>query len=207
MWTETCTHQLCLTQDDMAEDTRLKWNPPTRDRDSVEELWQLLAEGHVHTIGSDHAPLPKTSGRGHLDAEPGRRECCRDDVPGLRDRGDARARHSDHPGRRPALDDAGEAVWPLPAERERSRSGATPTSRSIETDGRRTLDARELEFIPSQERWSPFDGRELRVFPQYTIVRGRPVFAEGEIVGDRGYGRYLVPARASAPDGAGNRRG
>ena len=27
----------------------------------------------------------------------------------------------------------------------------------VETDGRRTLDARELEFIESQEKWSPFD--------------------------------------------------
>ena len=63
----------------------------------------------------------------------------------------------------------------------------------VETDGRRTLDARELEFIESQEKWSPFDGRELRVFPQYTIVRGRPVFAEGQVVGKPGYGQFLTP--------------
>ena len=62
VWVETCPHYLCLTTDDMAKDGRLKWNPPSRNPESVERLWELLRDGHVHTIGSDHAPLPKQPG-------------------------------------------------------------------------------------------------------------------------------------------------
>jgi dihydroorotase-like cyclic amidohydrolase len=76
--------------------------------------------------------------------------------------------------------------------------GADADFTVIETDGRRTLDARDLEFIPSQQRWSPFDGRELRVYPQYTIVRGRTIFAEGTVVGEPGHGAYLTTAAVTA---------
>ena len=61
----------------------------------------------------------------------------------------------------------------------------------LETDGRRTLDARDLLYH-EQEPWSPFDGRELRVYPMYTIVRGRVVCAEGELVGEPA-GRFVRP--------------
>ena len=59
VWAETCHHYLCTTKEDAIADPRLKWNPPTRDRETVEWLWRLVAEGHVHSVASDHAPLPK----------------------------------------------------------------------------------------------------------------------------------------------------
>jgi dihydroorotase-like cyclic amidohydrolase len=64
----------------------------------------------------------------------------------------------------------------------------------LETSGRRTLDANELEYH-EQEKWSPFDGREVTVSPVYTVSRGRVVFAEGEVVGEPGHGE-LVTRRA-----------
>jgi len=196
VWTETCTHQLCLTQDDMAQDTRLKWNPPTRDRASVEELWQLLADGYVHTIGSDHAPLPKTADADIWTQNPGAGNAVETMFPvfateALHDRGIPLARIVDLLSTTPAK------LFGLYPRKGAIQVGADADFTIIETDGRRTLDARELEFIPSQERWSPFDGRELRVFPQYTIVRGRPVFAEGAVVGELGHGVYLTPQSAS----------
>ena len=41
------------------------------------------------------------------------------------------------------------------------------------------LDAQELEYH-EQEKWSPFDGCEVTVYPVYTVLRGRLIFAEGE---------------------------
>ena len=38
----------------------------------------------------------------------------------------------------------------------------------------------------------PFDGREVRVYPVYTLVRGRVVFAEGAVVGEPGFGEFLA---------------
>jgi allantoinase len=197
VWTETCTHQVCLTQDDMAQDTRLKWNPPTRDRASVEELWQLLAEGHVHTIGSDHAPLPKTADADIWTQNPGAGNAVETMFPvfateAMHERSIPLGRIVDLLSTTPAK------LFGLYPRKGAIQVGADADFTVVETDGRRTLDARDLEFIPSQERWSPFDGRELRVFPQYTIVRGRTVFAEGSVVGEPGHGIYLTTAAATA---------
>jgi allantoinase len=201
VWTETCTHQLCLTQDDMAQDTRLKWNPPTRDRSSVEELWQLLADGYVHTIGSDHAPLPKTPNADIWTQNPGAGNAVETMFPvfateALHDRDIPLARIVDLLSTTPAK------LFGLYPRKGAIQVGADGDFTIVETDGRRTLDARELEFIPSQERWSPFDGRELRVFPQYTIVRGKTVFAEGAVVGERGHGTFLTPQSTLARSAA-----
>jgi allantoinase len=200
VWAETCPHQLCLTQDDMAEDTRLKWNPPTRDRASVEELWTLLAEGEVHTIGSDHAPLPKTPGADIWTQNPGAGNAVETMFPvfateALHDRDISLARVVDLLSTMPAK------LFGLYPRKGTIQVGADADFTIVETDGRRTLDARDLEFIPSQERWSPFDGRELRVFPQYTIVRGHVVFGEGAVVGQPGHGEF-VTMHSTAPSDA-----
>ena len=199
VWTETCTHQLCLTQDDMAEDTRLKWNPQTRDRASVEELWGLLAAGEVHTIGSDHAPLPKTPGADIWTQNPGAGNAVETMFPvfateAMHEREIPLARVVDLLSTMPAK------LFGLYPRKGTIQVGADADFTVVETDGRKRLDARELEFIPSQERWSPFDGRELRVFPQYTIVRGHVVFAEGAVLGQPGHGEFLTTSSAAPSD-------
>ena len=202
VWTETCTHQLCLTQDDMAQDTRLKWNPPTRDRESVEELWALLAQGQVHTIGSDHAPLPKTVGADIWEQNPGAGDAVETMFPvfateAVHERGISIGRVVDLLSTMPAK------LFNLYPRKGAIQIGSDADFTIVETDGRRILDARDLEFIPSQEKWSPFDGRELRVYPQYTVVRGRMIFAEGSIVGEPGHGQYQTNGRVATMSRAG----
>ncbi|MGI9658980.1 MAG: amidohydrolase family protein, partial [Gaiellaceae bacterium] len=60
----------------------------------------------------------------------------------------------------------------------------------VDTSTKRTIDARELEYH-EQEKWSPYDGREVDVWPVYTLLRGKLVFAEGEIRGAPGDGQFL----------------
>jgi dihydroorotase-like cyclic amidohydrolase len=187
----------------MAQDTRLKWNPPTRDRASVEELWALLAKGEVHTIGSDHAPLPKKADADIWEQNPGAGDAVETMFPvfateALHNRGIPITQIVDLLSTTPAK------LFGLYPRKGTIQVGTDADFTVIETDGRRTLDARELEFIPSQEKWSPFDGRELRVFPQYTIVRGRTVFAEGSVVGEPGHGQYLSNHRVGAVSGVGS---
>lgn len=197
VWTETCTHQLCLTQDDMAQDTRLKWNPPTRDRASVEALWQLLADGQVHAIGSDHAPLPKTPDADIWAQNPGAGDAVETMFPvfateAVHERGIPIARVVDLLSTTPAK------LFGLYPKKGTIQVGSDADLTIAETNGHRTLLASDLEFIESQEKWSPFDRRELRVFPQYTIVRGHLVFAEGQIVGEPGHGQFLAGRCASS---------
>ncbi|WP_043847186.1 dihydroorotase [Crystallibacter crystallopoietes] len=56
---ETCPHYLTFTAADMKEQHgRLKINPPLREREHVEGLWQGIGDGLVPVLSSDHAPWP-----------------------------------------------------------------------------------------------------------------------------------------------------
>jgi dihydroorotase-like cyclic amidohydrolase len=72
------------------------------------------------------------------------------------------------------------------------RLGSDADFAVVETAGNKVLDARDLSYH-EQPAWSPFDGREVRVYPVYTILRGRVIFGEGGFVGEPGYGTFLAP--------------
>ena len=45
VWAETCHHYLCTTKEQALEDTRLKWNPPTRDEPPRSTALEARARG------------------------------------------------------------------------------------------------------------------------------------------------------------------
>lgn len=56
---ETCPHYLSLTVKDLEEQGGLaKSAPPVRDQEEVEGLWDAIANDEIDTIGSDHSPAP-----------------------------------------------------------------------------------------------------------------------------------------------------
>jgi len=190
VWIETCPHYLCLTKEKMAADTRLKWNPPSRDAASVEELWRLLKEGHIHTIATDHAPLPKVAGADIWTQAPGVGNglevmLCVVATEALHRRGVSLPQIVDLTSTTPAR------LFGLFPRKGTIAIGSDADFAVIETDGRRQIDARDLEYH-RQEKWSPFDGWEVRVYPVYTVVRGNVIYAEGEIVGQPGYGQFVT---------------
>jgi allantoinase len=195
VWVETCPHYLCLTTEDMAKDGRLKWNPPSRSPESVERLWQLLAEGHVHTIGSDHAPLPKTAGADVWTQLPGAGNGLEPMLPVVATeavrRGISIQRVVDLLSTTPAR------VFGLYPRKGTIAVGSDADFAVLETNGKRELDAQKLEYH-EQEKWSPYDGWEVTVDPVYTVLRGRVIAAEGAVVGEPGYGE-LVTRRAAVP--------
>ena len=68
---ETCPHYLTLTKD-APIGNHGKVNPPLRDWDDVESLWEEMEGGNIDTIGSDHATYQRRHKAGSLwDAMPG----------------------------------------------------------------------------------------------------------------------------------------
>jgi allantoinase len=196
VWIETCPHYLCVTLEDMAADTRLKWNPPSRSSESVERLWQLLAEGHVHTVGSDHAPLAKIPGADIWTQLPGAGNGLEGMLPLVATeaarRGVTLAQVAGLLSTTPAR------LFGLFPRKGTIAVGSDADFCVVETNGSKMIDAQQLEYH-EQEKWSPFDGREVTVFPVYTVLRGRVIFAEGEVTGEPGFGeliakREMVPA-------------
>ncbi|NLA60686.1 MAG: allantoinase AllB [Firmicutes bacterium] len=57
MTAETCGHYLTLTSEILSQKGAFgKCNPPLRSARCVEGLWDRLARGEIHSMGSDHAP-------------------------------------------------------------------------------------------------------------------------------------------------------
>jgi allantoinase len=195
VWIETCPHYLLVTLEDMATDTRLKWNPPSRSAASVERLWQLLAEGHVHAIGSDHAPLAKVPGADVWNQLPGAGNGLEGMFPLVATEADRRGiplpRVADLLSTTPAR------LFGLFPRKGTIAVGSDADLCVVETNGSKTIDAQEMEYH-EQEKWSPFDGREVTTFPVYTVLRGRTIFAEGAVTGEPGYGE-LIAKQAAVP--------
>jgi len=193
VWVETCPHYLCLTTEDMAKDGRLKWNPPSRNPASVERLWELLRDGHVHTIGTDHAPLPKQPGADVWTQLPGAGNGLEPMLPVVATeaarRGIPLQRVVDLLSTTPAR------LFGLYPRKGTIAVGADADFAVLETNGRRKLDAQDLEYH-DQEKWSPYDGWEVTVYPVYTVLRGRVIAADGKVLGEPGGGEFISAAAA-----------
>jgi len=189
LWVETCPQYLCISKDEMA-DPRLKWGPPTRDRAAVDGLWQMLREGHIHTIGSDYALAPRVQTENIWEQGTGVGNSVETMLAvvateALYERDVPITRIADLLSTTPAK------LFGLYPRKGAITIGSDADFAIVETNGRQILDARKLEYH-EQEPWSPYDGRELRVYPVYTILRGRVIFGEGVLTAEPGRGEFLT---------------
>lgn len=197
VWAETCHHYLCGSKEDSLSDNRLKWNPPTRDAAAVDWMWELLREGKVHTVASDHAPLAKDPNANVWEQRPGSGNGVEIMFPVF-------ATDALH-GREVGIERVAEVMSTNPAKifrlegKGRIEIGGDADFAIVETNGSRVLDASELHYH-EQPNWSPFEGKELKVYPVYTVLRGKTMYAEGEIRGQAGDGRLLTPPGAATRD-------
>jgi len=183
---ETCPHYLTLTGEDMERlGAVAKCAPPMRDPVNRDQLWRELVGGRLDTLGSDHSPSPwvlkenadffkvwgGVSGIQHL-------------LPLLLDAGlepgpFARLA-AENPARRFRLSHKG-----------RLEPGMDADLVLVEKGPARTLSAEDLFY---RHPHSPYVGRSLRVRVARTILRGRAVFCDGEIVSPPA-GRLVKPQR------------
>ena len=170
VWVETCPHYLCLTTDDMAKDGRLKWNPPSRDP----SRWSGSGSCCARAMSTRSAPTTRrcrsspapTCGRSSPGAGNGLEPMLPVVATEAARRGIPLHRVVDLLSTTPAR------VFGLFPRKGTIAVGADADFAVLETNGRKTLDAQELEYH-EQEKWSPYDGWEVTVYPVYTILRGR----------------------------------
>lgn len=57
VFAEVCTHHLFFTEDDYQRlKGKVKVNPPIRNQEDIDALWQGLNDGTIDALGTDHAP-------------------------------------------------------------------------------------------------------------------------------------------------------
>jgi dihydropyrimidinase len=189
---ETCPHYLTLDTD--AEIGAYgKVNPPLRPHSDVEALWAAIADGTIDTIGSDHVPRDgKFKDGGIAKASPG--------FPGLQallplvlteghlKRGISLERIVDLVSTRPA------ANFGLGDRKGAIRPGADADLVVVDLDAPNVLSA---ESELSGAGFTPWEGTEVGVRVERTIVRGRTVYRDGAVI-DEAVGQYLPRATSGA---------
>lgn len=184
---ETCVHYLLLSESDVARLGPIaKVNPPIRDEAAHEKLWELLREGRIATVSTDHAPWPiETKQQPILRASAG--------MPGLETFLAGMVTAGLRRGF-PLPELLGFVTW-RPAEvfGLADRKGRLSPGLDADVavfDGRSPWTFR-AEETPSAADWSAFDGWSFAGRVEATYVRGRRVFADGSVVGCAGDGRWL----------------
>ncbi|HEV8468314.1 MAG TPA: allantoinase AllB [Candidatus Limnocylindria bacterium] len=194
---ETCPHYLEFAEGDVERlGPALKCAPPVRDARNRDGLWRALLEGKIDLVASDHSPCPpalKERGRDDIFAAWGGVAGVQSLLPALFT--EAARRAGD------ALDVrkiAGFIVWRL-AAKPAQRFGLWPRKGTIAVGA----DADVVLFDPDRA-WSlaregshtrgvdPYVGRSFRGRVVFTLVRGRVIYRDGEIVTNAPHGRFIA---------------
>jgi allantoinase len=187
---ETCLQYLLLSMEALREQGgRAKCNPPLRAREDVDRLWQLLADGAIDIVTSDHSPYPleRKETADIFDALAG--------MPGVETLGTLLYSEGVASGR---IDLARflELVCSGPAElmglarKGRLARGADADFVIFDPDAAWTLDESDLHHAVT---WSPYHGREVRGRVISTWLRGRCIYAHNDVVAEPGSGRFVRP--------------
>lgn len=157
--------------------TFAQMNPPIRGEAERDALWRAVAAGIVDVIGSDHAPHTREEKAAAYPASPSGMPGVQTLVPVMLDHVN-RGRLSLE--RFVDLTSAGaQRLFGL-AGKGRLAVGYDADFTIADMQARRTLND---DWVESKCGWTPFHGHVLQGWPVGTIIRGRAVMWEGELLG------------------------
>ena len=178
--------------------TLAQMNPPIRDAAHREALWEALRAGVVDVVGSDHAPHTLAEKARPYPGSPSGMTGVQTLVPLLLDhvhRGRlSLARFVD-------LTSAGPQRIYNVAGKGRIALGYDADFTVVDLAASRTIEA---SWIRSRSGWTAFDGMRVRGWPAATVLRGRVVMRDDELLGPPrgepiGFWDCHPPAPGSAP--------
>jgi len=188
---ETCPHYLALDEEDLVRlGPVAKCGPPLRPRALVERLWQYLLTGRVDIIASDHSPCPlemKQKGVDDIWQAWGGITGNQTMLPLLLTEGVHRRglsltslvrMTSLEPARLYGLFPTKGHLWP----------GADADLVVVDLERKWMLSKDDLL---SRHKYSPFEGMTFKGVVERTLVRGRTVYLDGEVLVQPGYGRLV----------------
>ena len=194
---ETCPHYLAFTEDDFARlGPPLKCAPPIRDARMRDALWAEVLDGRVDLIGSDHSPCPaadKQRGEHDIWQAWGGIAGIQATLPvlltdGMHARGLSFERIAHLTATSPAQ------IFGIYPRKGAIAVGADADFALVDAEQPWTFGAADLQ---TRSGVSAYLGREFTGKVVRTIVRGRTVFADDEVVGEMGWGQFVRPNHAN----------
>lgn len=181
---ELTPQHLTLTAPEAYERLRgfAQMNPPIRDAAHQAALWRGIAMGVADVLGSDHAPHTQEEKARPYPASPS-------GMPGVQTLLPVMLTHVAHGRlmleRLVDLTSAGaQRVFGI-AGKGRLAEGYDADLTIVDLNARRTLTHADMA---TRSGWTPFDGMEVTGWPAATIIRGRVVMREDEVLAE-GQGR------------------
>ncbi len=153
-------------------------NPPIREGRHRDALWRAVARGVVDVIGSDHAPHSRAEKDRPYPETPSGMPGVQTLVPVMLDHVNAG---------RLTLERFVELVCAGPARvygiegKGRLAEGFDADLTLVDLTARRRI---ENDWIASKCGWTPFAGKQVTGWPEATVVRGRIVMRDGEVLGE-----------------------
>jgi dihydropyrimidinase len=183
---ETCPQYLTLTKDDPLGNLA-KVNPPLRSAEDNDALWKGLSEGLIDTVGSDHCPFLRVDKSGTIwDARTG--------FPGSATMLPLLLSEGVHK-KKISLEKVAEITAFNPAKiynlfprKGTIQIGSDADLCIVDMDLTKEVNPQMLK-APSD--FSVYDAWTVRGWPTLTMVRGKIVMEDGEIVGPKGHGCFI----------------
>jgi len=185
---ETCVQYLTQNTDNV-DPVLSKINPPIRESGDNEKLWEAVRNGSISVVATDHAPVPKSMKQNFWDATVG--------MPGSETFLPLMLSEGVNKGRI-SLEKLVDVCCYRPARKFglTSRKGVLDIGADADLV---LIDLEKEDIAPENPAYSNSDfstvaGKKIKGWPVLTMVRGKIVARDGEISGERGYGRY-IPGR------------
>ena len=174
---EATPHHLTLSADDYARlGTLIQMNPPVRAVRHRDGIWHGIGQGIVDVLGSDHAPHTLTEKAKPYPASPSGMTGVQTLVPIMLDHVNAGRlslqRFVDLSSHGP------QRIFGM-ARKGRIAAGYDADFTIVDLKRRQTITNAQAG---SKAGWTPYDGKEVTGWPIGTVVRGRRVMWDGEIV-------------------------
>jgi allantoinase len=191
---ETCPHYLFFNQQDFERiGPEAKCAPPIRSRETVEELWKCVLNGLVDTIGSDHSPCTwneKEKGMNDIWKAWGGISGVQLTLPvlfsaGVHQRGLSLTTLTRMLSYNPAR------LFGLFPQKGSIRVGADADLVVVDPDKEWTLTAEKLFY---KNKFSAYVGSTFIGQVERTVLRGKTVYQDGQIMAEPGYGKLLLRA-------------
>ena len=175
---EATPHHLTLVAPDCYErlGTLAQMNPPVRDARAQAGIWQGISQGIVDVLGSDHAPHTLEEKQKTYPASPSGMTGVQTLVPTMLDHVNAGRLTLE---RLVDLTSAGPARIFAIAGKGRIAAGYDADFTVVDLTRKETITN---GWIASKSRWTPYDGKEVTGWPVGTVIRGRRVMWEGDLV-------------------------
>jgi len=191
VYSETCPQYFTLTVEDLMKRGPFnKFTPPPREKKDVDGIWESLKLNKIHMVNSDHCPYPRKEKEKGLDdiweapfGIPGVETTTRLLLDGVR-RGLISINHVAR-----LRSENAAFIYGLSGRKGFIHTGYDADLVFVDLEKEAVLEDKD---VVSKCQWTPYAGKKIWGDVVLTMVRGKVVMRDGEIIGSPGWGKFVT---------------